>query len=201
MFTFLTKLKIRLYDWAVARAGSKYATRWLSAFSFSEASFFPIPPDILLIAILVFQQTRKWAYYAFITTIWSVLGGMFGYLIGLLFFDTVGKFLIDLYHLEEHVSVIKNLFNDNAFLAIFMAGFTPIPYKIFTISAGFFGVNFFIFVIASLLSRGLRFFAVGYIMKVFGKEIGIFMFKYFNMITIAFAVALVLFLVFINAPF
>ncbi|MCR4330340.1 MAG: VTT domain-containing protein [Patescibacteria group bacterium] len=198
MFTFLSKLKIRLYDWAIARAGSPRATQWLSALSFSEASFFPIPPDILLIAILVFRQTRKWAYYAFITTIWSVLGGMLGYFIGFLFFDTAGKFLIDLYHLEQHVLTIKELFNDNAFLAIFMAGFTPIPYKIFTISAGFFGVNFIVFVAASLLSRGMRFFAVGYIMKVFGKEIGVFVFKYFNILTLITAALIILVLLFIN---
>jgi len=198
MFTYITKLKIRLYDWAVARAASAHAKYWLSFFSFTEASFFPIPPDIILIAILIFDRTKRWIYYSFLTTIWSVLGGAFGYAIGLFFFDTAGQFLIQLYGLEQYIAGVRDFFQDNAFLAIFMAGFTPIPYKIFTISAGFFSVNFAVFIAASVLSRTMRFFAVGYIMNVFGKEIGVFIFKYFNAITVVVAVLLVFFLVSFN---
>lgn len=194
----MTKLKIKLRDWMVKNADSPHAKWWLLFISFAEASFFPIPPDFLLIAILGSRQGHKWIYYSFIITVGSVLGGVFGFAIGFLLFDSVGQFLISTYNLGQYMGVVQELFTENAFWAIFIAGFTPIPYKIFTISAGFFGVNFLIFVIAATISRLLRFFAVGYIMKVFGEDMSKFAFKYFNILTLLFAVGIIIFIVTLN---
>ena len=194
----MTKLKIKLRDWMVKNADSPNAKWWLLLISFAEASFFPIPPDFLLIAILGSRQNHRWIYYSSIITVGSVLGGVFGYTIGFLLFDSVGQFLISTYNLGQYVEVVQELFTENAFWAIFIAGFTPIPYKIFTISAGFFGVSFLIFIIASTISRLLRFFAVGYIMKVFGDGMSKFAFKYFNILTLLFAVGIIIFITALN---
>jgi len=191
---FLSNLKTKIRDWAVRYAESKNAKRWLAFFSFAEATFFPVPADVILIAILASGQAHRWAYYSFITFFWSILGGIFGYIIGFFLFDTVGTFLVNTYGLEVYLEQVQEMFNANAFWAIFIGGFTPIPYKIFTLSAGFFGINFLIFIAASVLSRSLRFFAVGYIMKVFGIEIGKFVFKYFNLLTYALAIVIVVFM-------
>jgi len=191
---FLFNLKTKIKDWAVRYAESEHAKRWLAFFSFAEATFFPVPADVILTAILVARQARGWVYYSFITFWWSVLGGVFGYIIGFFLFDTVGVFLINTYNLEQYVDLIREMFNQNAFWAVFIGGFTPIPYKIFTLSAGFFGINFVIFIVASVLSRLLRFFAIGYIIKVFGAEIGKFVFKYFNLLTYVLAVVIVVFM-------
>ena len=195
MTTYLRKIKIGIRDWMLKHAGSTHAKGWLSFFSFAEASFFPIPPDFILIAILGSKQQKNWFYYAALTGVWSVLGGVFGYAIGFLLFDSVGQWLIATYNLSDHMVVVKELFDQNAFWAIFISGFTPIPYKIFTISAGFFSINFITFLIASAISRFLRFFIVGYIMKVFGEEMSKFAFKYFNILTFIFALAAIVFIV------
>lgn len=179
-------------------AGGVHAKGWLSFFSFAESSFFPIPPDFLLAAILGSKQEHRWFKYSFLTAIWSVIGGAFGYAIGLLLFDSVGQFLINTYDLGQYITTVQELFKQNAFWAIFIASFTPIPYKIFTLSAGFFGINFFVFIIASVAGRFLRFFAVGYIMKVFGEDMRKFAFKYFNILTLLFAVGAVVFIVTLN---
>ncbi len=186
---FLHNIKLKLRDWAVKHAESPNAKKWLAFFSFAEASFFPIPPDVLLMAILSARQSTRWKYYAMITTVWSVLGALFGYAVGLFLYNSVGVFLVELYSLEKYIEVVKMFFESNAFVAVFIAGFTPIPYKIVTISAGFFEVSLFIFILASIVSRAMRFFSVAYIMKVFGDDIGAFVFKYFNMLTFLFAVA------------
>jgi membrane protein YqaA with SNARE-associated domain len=191
-------IKLNIRDWMLKHAGSAYAKRWLSFFSFAEASFFPIPPDFLLIAILGSRQQKKWFYYSALTSIWSVIGGMAGYGIGLLLFDSIGQWLISVYNLQDSMVIVKELFDQNAFWAIFISGFTPIPYKIFTISAGFFKINFLTFIFASIISRSLRFFVVGYIMKVFGKEMSKFVFKYFNILTFILALGAVVAVVLIK---
>ncbi|MBT3282842.1 DedA family protein [bacterium] len=194
MKNYLKKIKISIRDWMLKHAGSKHAKGWLSFFSFAEASFFPIPPDFILIAILGSKQQKNWFYYSALTAGWSVLGGVFGYGIGFLLFDSVGQWLIVTYNLGDHMIAVKELFDQNAFWAIFISGFTPIPYKIFTISAGFFSINFITFIIASAISRFLRFFIVGYIMKMFGEEMSEFAFKYFNILTFIFAVGVIVFI-------
>lgn len=190
--------KNKLRDWAEKHAEGPYGKFWLGLVSFAESSFFPIPPDVLLIAIVSLRNGFRWFYYSVLTTIFSVLGGLFGYLIGYWFYDAFGKTIISYYRLENEVAYIGKIFADNAFSAIFLAGFTPIPYKIFTISAGLFGINLLIFLTASIISRGARFVAVGYISKVFGAKMSDFVFKYFNLLTAVLAVIVILILVLAN---
>lgn len=160
-----------LRAWFIGFASRAHADAWLAFFSFAESSFFPIPPDFLLIAILLAHPSR-WLYRAVITTASSVAGGLFGYLIGAVFFDTIGEWIVALYHLEDEMETVGRLFADNAFLAIFTAALTPIPYKVFTIASGFFGISIPIFIIGSILGRGMRFFAVAYLTKRWGGYLG-----------------------------
>ena len=122
--------KFRLKNWAIEKAAGPASKFWLIVLSFTESSFFPIPPDLLLIAILLAKQSARWLYYAFLTTLFSVLGGLFGYLIGYLFFITIGLPIISFYDLSQEIDQISKLFAENAFITVFISAFTPIPYKI-----------------------------------------------------------------------
>ncbi|MCK4918595.1 MAG: DedA family protein [Candidatus Pacebacteria bacterium] len=195
MFKYLNKTKQSLKDWSYNHSHGKNAKLWLAIFSFTEASFFVIPPDIFLLAILI-NNGSKWIYYSFLTTIASVLGGLLGYVFGFFFFDLVGEFLINTYNLQSQMAVVSGLFQENAFWAIFVSAFTPIPFKVFTLSAGFFHINLVTFFFASLIGRGLRFFTVGYLVKLFGKQMAHYSFKYFNYITLL-ILALILWVIFV----
>ena len=190
LLSWADNLKARAEHWAQEKAHGKQAKWWLAAIALTEASFQPLPPDVMLIAILVAGADR-WMRYAGLTTVASVVGGIFGYAIGVLLYDTVGKSLIDAYGLSDTVALVGKKFADNAFWTVFVSAFTPIPYKVFTISAGLFGINFFIFTVASFLGRGLRFFALGYAMRLFGARIGVVAFRYFNIILLAAVIAIV----------
>lgn len=176
----LETFKESLVMWMTRHAGGKNAKWWLFGVSFAESSFFPIPPDVLLAAILTTGERARAFFYASITTAGSVVGGLAGYAIGYFFFKTVGVWLVSTYHLEAQMLVVQKLFTDNAFFAIFTAAFTPIPYKLFTISAGLFAINIPVFVIASILGRGMRFFAVAAVMKYFGDHMVRLFYKYFG---------------------
>ena len=183
-------MKERAKKWAVKHAEGPHARFWLAAVSFSEASFFLVPPDVLLIAILL-TSAKRWVYYAGFTTIFSVLGGVFGYGIGMIFFDLAGEPLVRLYNLEEQIKTVGGLFEKSAFLAIFSAAFTPIPFKVFTISAGLFNINFVTFIIASLLGRGIRFFAIAGLLRLYGKSVGALIYRYFNIASLLLVLALI----------
>lgn len=183
IFSFLDNLKKWLKGKILQYANSRHATRALFAVSFAESSFFPIPPDFLLITILV-TRARYWWYYAFVTLVGSLLGGIAGYLIGFLFFSSVGKLIIDFYNLNEVMQSLAFKYEANAFWTVFIAAFTPIPYKIITISAGFFNISIFSFITASLVGRGGRFFIIAFIMKVFGKKVASSIYRYFNIFSI-----------------
>ena len=197
MNNFLNQTKDKWRDFVVHHSSKDNASWWLALISFAESSFFPIPPDLFLSAILVANKGERWFRLALITTIASVLGGLFGYLIGYFFFSLIGAPLISFYHAQEAFNHVGQLFSDNAFLAIFLAGFTPIPYKVFTIAAGFFSINLLVFVIASVVGRGMRFFIVAYLFKVFGELIGKLVYRYFNIAAIIFAVLLVILVLYI----
>lgn len=184
-------LKERVREFANRHAKGPWAVFWLVLVSFTESSFFLLPPDVLLIAILLAGADR-WIYYSSITTIASVLGGIFGYLIGFGFFELIGQRIVDLYNLQEQVNIVANLFSENAFWAIFVAAFTPIPYKVFTISAGLFKINFLIFVVSSLLGRGIRFFIEGYLMHRFGEGIAKILYKRFNQVSLIVGVMIII---------
>jgi len=182
-FEYINTLKTSSRNWFTRRAHGRNAQRWLALLSFSEASFFPFPPDLLLIPILLASASR-WVYYAFLTTLFSVLGGVAGYFIGAFFFEMIGTPVILFYGLEMEMIRVGEFFETNAFFAIFAAAFTPIPYKVFTLGAGFFSINFLVFIFASILGRGMRFFAISYAVSLFGDKIGNFVFKYFNILSL-----------------
>jgi membrane protein YqaA with SNARE-associated domain len=193
MFEFIKNIKIKILDLLYKEEDSLKRSNFLmGALSFAESSFFPIPPDFFIFP-LVMRKPERWFKMALIVTISSVVGGLFGYLIGFVFFEFLGKPLIAFYHLENQIQVVGNLFKQNAFLAIFTAAFTPIPYKVFTIAGGLFQINLFSFVIASILGRGGRFFAVSYASKFFGKRFGEVAIKYFNWITALIAFVVIVF--------
>jgi len=181
----------RLYDWVIYWAETPYGTWALFLLAFCESSFFPIPPDILLIALAV-AIPKKSLKYALICSAGSVLGGCFGYLIGWQFMASIGSPIVDFYGLGTKVEYIGSLYNKYDAWAVAIAGFTPIPYKVFTIAAGIFKINFSVFVLTSLVSRSARFFIVGGLIYLFGPKIQGFIEKYFNILAVAFTVLLVL---------
>ena len=180
----------RLYDWVLHWAETPYGTWALFVLAFCESSFFPLPPDILLIALAV-AVPKKSFKYALICSIGSVLGGCFGYLIGWKFMATIGNKIILFYDFSDKFNYIGELYKAYDAWAVGVAGFTPIPYKAFTISAGAFGINFPVFILASLVSRSARFFLIGGLIYRFGPRIQSFIEKYFNMLAIAFTVLLI----------
>ena len=178
-----------LYDWVLHWAETPYGIPALLILSFAEASFFPIPPDLLLIALAVAipKKSFKFALYC---TVASVLGAMSGYTIGMYFFDAVGNRIIEFYGIQEQFEYVAQKYNENAFAAISIAGFTPIPYKVFTIAAGVFKVDIFVLLSASILSRGARFFLLSALIYRFGPTIKVFIDKYFNLLAVSFVLLL-----------
>ncbi len=164
----------RLYEWTLHWAHTPYGAFALFALAFCESSFFPIPPDVLLMA-LAFSIPKKSFKYAAICSAGSVLGGCFGYFIGYQFFEYLGLPILNFYGITDKFNFVKEKYNTNAFIAVAIAGFTPIPYKVFTIAAGVCKINIFI---AALT-------------YVFGPKIKDFIDKYFNIISIAFVILLV----------
>jgi membrane protein YqaA with SNARE-associated domain len=181
----------RLYDWVLHWADTPYGTWALFLLAFCESSFFPIPPDILLIALAV-AVPAKALRYALVCSVGSVLGGALGYLIGWQFMAAIGDRIVAFYGLEGKVRLIEAVYQRHDAWAVGIAGFTPIPYKVFTIAAGMFKVNFWVFLIASLVSRSARFFILGGLIYAFGPRIQRFIDRYFNTLAVVFCVLLVL---------
>ena len=181
----------RLYEWVLSWADSRYGSLALFILAFVEASFFLIPPDVLLIALSVGRAKRSLHFAAF-CTLGSVLGGIFGYVIGYQLYELIGQPIIDFYNAGAAFQRVGDLYRANLVLALGTAGFTPIPYKVFTIAAGAFAVPFVPFVIVSAVSRGARFFLVAGLIRYFGPQIRSFIDRYFNLLTILFVVTLVL---------
>lgn len=191
----LKKYAIKIKDWFEINALKPAADFWLFVISFTESSFFPIPPDPFL-AIMAYVKENRWLYYGLFVTSASVLGGIFGYFIGFAFYEFVGQPIVDLYNVQNEFEYVKNLFAENTFWTIFTAAFTPIPYKIFTIAAGVAHVNILTFIIASIFGRGIRFILVAFIMKKYGQKMFDVFFKYFNIITITIVVMIIIYILF-----
>ena len=181
----------RLYDWVMGWSESPYATPALFVIAFAESSFFPIPPDVLLMALAI-SAPRRAIFYALVCTAGSVSGGVAGYAIGHYAFEVVGQPIIDAYGIGKKFDLVGQQYQENAFAAIAIAGFTPIPYKVFTIAAGVFNIGVSTLVGASLLGRAGRFLLVGGLIRLFGPQIKSLIDKYFNILSIAFVVLLVL---------
>jgi membrane protein YqaA with SNARE-associated domain len=179
-----------MYNWTIHWASTPYAPWALFILAFAEASFFPIPPDVLLMAMAL-GTPRKSLRYSAVCTAGSVLGGCFGYLIGLFFFEAIGRPLIDLYGAWSIYQSVSEGFQAHGFFWIFTAALTPIPYKVFTIAAGACKISFAVLVAASVIGRGIRFYAVGGLFRIFGAPIKKFIDRYFNLLTVAFVVILV----------
>lgn len=180
----------RLYDWVLTWANTRWAVPALFVLAFAESSFFPVPPDVLLIA-LAMSIPRRALYYALICSIGSVLGGALGYLIGYYFMEAIGFKIIEIYGFSSQWEYVGELYNEYAAWAVGVAGFTPIPYKVFTIAGGAFQINFPVFLIASAISRSARFFIVAGLIYLFGPPIRKFIDKYFNILAILFVILLV----------
>lgn len=167
----------KLFDWVEKYAEHKHATKALSFVSFVESSFFPIPPFVLIVGMLAQEKKPSWIRLAIIGTLSSVLGGIFGYFIGKFFYDYIGAPLVLWYGIEQEVTYLGSVFKDHVFLTILLASISPIPYKVFTLSAGLFSVNIWMFILASLLGRSLRFFAVSYFSNKYGIRAKAFILK------------------------
>jgi len=170
-----------LYKKCLDLAGHKSSKYYLAVVSFVESSFFPIPPDVMVVPMVI-SKKNDFKKIFFITTLFSVLGGMFGYVIGAFFFE-FGAYIMNFYGYEDKLYNLKeSLTRNDSFYAwlgiLFLAGFTPLPYKVFTIASGLIGFNFFIFVLISIISRGLRFFLVSYLSYKFGYLFNEFIDKY-----------------------
>ena len=190
----------KLYDWVLGLAQKPNGDISLGILSFSEASFFPIPPDVLLIPLCLGNR-KKIYFFAFICSCFSIIGAIFGYYIGkLLWWNMPGieySYIANLFF--EYVpgitvdgfNRIQTMYDRWNFWIVFTAGFTPIPFKLITISAGTFNINFLMFIVASIISRSARFFIVATLIKVFGDPIKEFIEKYFNLLAIAFTILLI----------
>ena len=182
----------KLYDWVLSWAHKKYSSLALFILAFAESSFFPVPPDVLQIALSV-SKPKKSFFYAFISSAGSILGGIFGYFIGLKLWHLLKDFFFTYIpgFTPEIFSLIQSQYELYNFWIVFAAGFTPIPYKIITISAGLFGISFLMFIIASAISRSARFFIVASLIYFFGPKIKHIIDKYFNLLSIIFILLLV----------
>ena len=181
----MLKMIRRLYDWVLTWANSRYALPALALLAFTEASFFPIPPDVLVMALALSMPKLSYRY-ALVATIGSVLGAALGYLIGWGLWDALSQYFYAYVPgvTESGFAAVGGLFSEYDFWIIFAAGFTPIPYKIFTIAAGVFAINFPIFILASLIGRGLRFYLVAALFYYMGQPARAIIEKYFNLLTV-----------------
>lgn len=181
----------RLYDWTVALASSRRAPQALGAVSFAESSFFPIPPDVMLVPMVMMRPEKAW-HYAFICTIASVLGGVLGYAIGALLYDTVGGWLIALYGYGTKIEDFRKLYQEHGHWIILIKGLTPIPYKLVTIASGLAGYDIVMFILLSLITRAGRFYIVAGVMNRFGAPLRAFIERNLTAVGIVSVLAMVL---------
>ena len=172
----------RFYDNVLALAASRYAPWWLAVISFSESSFFPIPPDALLIPMCLARPDRAWRL-ALICTVSSVVGGAFGYLIGYALFEVLAAAVIQFYHYEAAFERFRAMYAEYGLWVILVKGFTPIPYKIVTIASGAADFIFVVFMLASLATRGARFFLVAGLIRAYGEPVRGFIERRLTLVT------------------
>ena len=178
----------RLYNWTMSFAARRNARWALAGVSFAESSFFPIPPDVLLIPMVLANRQKAWEIAA-ICTIASVVGGVFGYAIGALLYDTVGVWVVNLYNLQDKMETFRHYYAEWGIWIIVLAGFTPIPYKVFTIASGLAAYDLGLFVLLSAIGRGGRFFLVAGLLYYFGEPIRSFIERRLEVLTIGAALA------------
>lgn len=181
----------KLYDWVLHWAETPYGPLALFFLALAESSIFPLPPDPLLIALCLGAIKKSWRF-AFYTSLASIIGGMIGYFIGYSLWALVDSFFFNYVpgFTESLFDRVMSNYHEYGFWYVFAAGFTPIPYKVFTIASGVFKLNFFLFFLASTISRSLRFFAVAALFRRFGPGIKSFIDKYFNLLALLFFILL-----------
>ena len=180
----------QIYDRCLVWVQSPYGIWALFFIAVAESSFFPIPPDVFLMVLCIAVPPKSFRYAA-ICAVGSVLGGMLGYGLGLGFMDTVGVKILEWYGLHDKYEVVQNLYQQYDALAVGAAGFTPLPYKLFTITAGAFKINFVTFILVSIVSRSARFFLVAAFIYKFGAPVRHFIERYFNLLSILFFILLI----------
>jgi membrane protein YqaA with SNARE-associated domain len=184
------KLIRKTYDWVLNKSDHPHAPRFLALISFIESSVFPIPPDVLLIPMCLGSRQKSWGY-ALIATTASVLGGALGYLIGYSFYEAIGLKVIEFYHLQTAFEQLQGYFQVYGIWFVIVAGFTPIPYKVFSIGAGVFQMAFWPFCLASVIGRGARFFLLSALIFWIGPQVKDLIDKYFNIAVMLFSVLLI----------
>ncbi|HCL55925.1 MAG TPA: cytochrome B [Spirochaetia bacterium] len=193
------KILKKLYDKVLGFSTSKHANWSLAALSFAESSFFPIPPDVLLIPLSLGNPKKGLYFFAPLCSVFSVLGGMAGYLIGFLIAEPIKDFLTSIHITSpQNWLDVEHYYQVYGVLAVGVAGFTPIPYKVFTIASGMFGLAFLPFVLISLVSRSARFFLESFLIYKFGERVKIFIDKYFNIISLGIVIFLIAIVVLIR---
>ncbi|MDO5553765.1 MAG: YqaA family protein [Planctomycetia bacterium] len=181
----------RLYDWVLSWAHSRYGTAALAGLSFMESSFFPVPPDVLQIALSIERPNRSF-YYAFVSVVASVAGALLGWFIGFALWDMVGPWFVPHIISQANMDKVDVFFQEWGFWALFAAALTPIPFKAFTITAGIAQMSIPIFLIASFIGRSTRFFAVALLIYLFGPKIKSWIDRYFGPLSILFLILLFL---------
>ena len=179
-----------LYNWTLKKAEHKYSSWVLSIVSFAESSFFPIPPDVLLIPMIIAKRTKAWTY-AFICTLSSVFGGVVGYAIGFFLFNSIGVLIVEFYHLTNSFNTFENYYKEYGILIVLGAGFTPFPFKFITIASGVFSLNIFLFIFTAFIARGFRFYLLAILLFIFGEKIKFLIDKYFNILAVLFFILLI----------
>ncbi len=179
-----------LYNWTLKKAEHKYSSWVLSIVSFAESSFFPIPPDVLLIPMIIAKRTKAWTY-AFICTLSSVFGGVVGYAIGFFLFNSIGILIVEFYHLTNSFNTFENYYKEYGMLIVLGAGFTPFPFKFITIASGVFSLNIFLFIFTAFIARGFRFYLLAILLFIFGERIKFLIDKYFNILAVLFFILLI----------
>ncbi len=157
----------RLYHWTLEKAGHPQATKWLAGVSFVESSFFPIPPDVMLAPMCLAKPERSY-WYAFVCTVASVLGALLGYAIGFFLFETIGIAILQFYGAEAEFDTFAQNFNEQGWIVVLLAGFTPLPFKVITIAAGSTAMPLYILIAAAIIARSARFFLVAVLLRYFG---------------------------------
>jgi membrane protein YqaA with SNARE-associated domain len=172
----------KLYDWTIEKAQSPASEKWLGVIAFAESSFFPLPIDLMLIPMMIADRLKSWRL-ATITTIMSVLGGIAGYLIGALLYEVIGQSIIEFYGYQDKFVELQQIFEEHGVLFLLIAGFTPMPFKVVTITAGVVSMNPLVFTLASIPARGARFYLLAGLIWYFGAPIKEFIEKRLALVT------------------
>lgn len=180
----------RLYDWTLRIAAHRHATLGLMGIAFIESSFFPIPPDVVLIPMALARREKAY-FYAGMCSIASTFGGLFGYIIGYFLFEGIGEPILQFYGLTEAFAHFKAQYNEWGGWIVFGAGLTPIPYKVITIASGATHMNVPLFTVAAFFGRAMRFYLVAFLLRKFGRPIQDFIEKYMGLLTLAFFILLI----------